>query len=333
SALSVNAGAMVQQLANVAVIITGVYLIADKSLTMGALIACTLLTGRTLAPLTQVAGLATRFHHARSALAGLDHIMQLPVEHPPGKSYTHRPDFRGAVEFREVSFSYPGQEIEALSKVSFKIGAGERVGIIGRIGSGKSTIEKLILGFYQPGSGSIWIDGVDMQQLDPADLRRNIACVQQDPTLFFGTVRDNIVMGAPYVDDQAMLRAAEIAGVTEFVDRHPQGFDMPVGERGEGLSGGQRQSIAIARSLLLDPPLLLLDEPTNALDNRAEENLNNRLASQLEGKTLVLVTHRASMLSLVDRLIVMEGGRVIADGPKEQVLEALSGGKLHAAKK
>ncbi|MGV3653649.1 MAG: type I secretion system permease/ATPase [Noviherbaspirillum sp.] len=332
SAISVNAGVTMQQLASVAVVVGGVYLIADKSLTMGALIASTLLAGRALAPLSQVAGLATRFHHARSALAGLDRIMNLPDEHPPGKRFLHRPDFQGGVEFREVSFAYPEQQIEALSKVSFRVAAGDRVGIIGRIGSGKSTIEKLILGFYQPTSGSVWIDGVDLQQIDPADLRRNIACVPQDPMLFFGSVRDNIVMGAPYVDDQAVLRAAEIAGVTDFVNRHPQGFDMPVGERGEGLSGGQRQAIAIARALLLDPPLLLLDEPTNALDNRSEENFKARLAKELDGKTLVLVTHRASMLTLVNRLIVVEGGRIVADGPKEQVLEALSGGKLHAAK-
>ncbi|MGI4850024.1 MAG: type I secretion system permease/ATPase [Janthinobacterium lividum] len=332
SAVSVNAGSLIQQLSSIAVVIYGVYLISDKQLTMGALIACTLLTGRALAPLSSVASLATRFHHARSALMGLDRIMKLPVEHPAGKNFIHRANFSGAMEFNDVSFSYPEQQVAALAKASFKINAGERVGVIGRIGSGKSTIQKLIMGLYQPGSGSIWIDGVDQQQLDPADLRRNIACVQQDPMLFFGSVKENIVMGAPYVDDAAMLRAAEIAGVTEFVNRHPQGFDMPVGERGDGLSGGQRQSVAIARALLLDPKLLLLDEPTNSLDNRSEENFKTRLAAHLDGKTLVLVTHRASMLTLVDRLIVVEGGRIIADGPKEQVLDALSGGKLHVSK-
>lgn len=332
SAVSVNAGALIQQIAGVAVVIYGVYLISDKSMTMGALIACTLLTGRALAPLSQVASLATRFHHARSALMGLDRIMKLPVEHPAGKTFIHRPNFSGGMEFNDVSFSYPEQQVAALSKASFKIMPGERVGVIGRIGSGKSTIQKLIMGLYQPSTGSIWIDGVDQQQLDPADLRRNIACVQQDPMLFFGSVKENITMGAPYVDDAAMLRAAEIAGVTEFVNRHPQGFDMPVGERGDGLSGGQRQSVAIARALLLDPKLLLLDEPTNSLDNRSEENFKSRLATQLDGKTLILVTHRASMLTLVNRLIVVEGGRIIADGPKEQVLDALSGGKLHVSK-
>lgn len=332
SAANVNAATFVQQIASVAVIIVGVYLISDHLMTVGALVACTMLTGRALAPLSQVAGLITRYHHARAALDGINRMMALPVEREPGKNFVRRPSFRGAVEFKDVSFSYPAQPVAALQSISFRIEAGERVGIIGRIGSGKTTIEKLILGLYQSTSGSVWVDGVDLQQIDPADLRKNIAYVSQDPMLFYGTLRDNIAFGAPYVDDQAMLDAAEIAGVTEFANRHPLGFDMPVGERGEGLSGGQRQTVAIARALLLDPPLLLLDEPSNSLDNRSEENLKTKLAERLEGKTLILVTHRASMLSLVNRLMVVDGGRIIADGPKEQVLEALSGGKLHVAR-
>jgi len=332
SAANVNAATFFQQVTTISVIVIGVYLITDKQLTMGALVACTLLTGRVLAPLSQVAGLITRYHHARAALDGINRMMSLPVEREPGKSFVRRPDFKGAVELKDVSFNYPNQPVAALQNISFKVEAGERIGIIGRIGSGKTTLEKLILGLYKPISGSVWVDGVDLQQIDPADLRKNIAYVSQDPMLFYGTLRDNIAFGAPYVDDRAMLQAAEIAGVTEFANRHPQGFDMPVGERGEGLSGGQRQSIAIARALLLDPALLVLDEPSNSLDNRSEENLKAKLAQHLEGKTLILVTHRASMLTLVNRLIVMDGGRIIADGPKDQVLEALSGGKLHVAR-
>jgi ATP-binding cassette subfamily C protein LapB len=258
--------------------------------------------------------------------------MTQPVERPPGKSFVHRPTLRGEVEFRNLNFNYPGHETPALINVSFKINQGERVGIIGRIGSGKTTIEKLLLGLYQPTDGSIWIDGVDLQQIDPADLRRNIGHVPQDAMLFFGSVKDNIVLGAPYVDDAAMLNAAEIAGVNEFVLRHPKGFDMPIGERGEGLSGGQRQSIAIARAMLLNPPLLILDEPSNALDNRSEEGFKARLSAHLKDQTLILVTHRASLLTLVNRLIVMDNGRIIADGPKEHVLEALSGGRVHVGK-
>lgn len=332
SAANVNAATFLQQIATIAVVIVGVYLISDKQMTVGALVACTLLTGRAMAPLSQVAGLLTRYHHARAALDGINRMMALPVEREPGKSFVRRSSFQGAIALKDVSFSYPNQPVAALQNISFRVEAGERIGIIGPIGSGKTTIEKLILGLYQPTSGAVWVDGVDLQQIDPADLRKNIAYVSQDPVLFYGTLRDNIVFGAPYVDDQAMLKAAEIAGVTEFANRHPLGFDMPVGERGEGLSGGQRQTIAMARALLLDPPLIVLDEPSNSLDNRTEENLKEQLSQHLDGKTLILVTHRASMLTLVNRLLLVDGGRIIADGPKEQVLDALSGGKLHVAR-
>jgi ATP-binding cassette subfamily C protein LapB len=285
-----------------------------------------------LAPLSQVAGLLTRYYQSKAALDSLNNMMRLPVERPPGKSFVHRPKFHGEVEFKNVDFTYPGQTLPALSGISFKIAAGDRVGIIGRIGSGKTTIEKLILGLYNPTSGSVLIDGIDLQQIDPAELRHNIGYVPQDVVLFYGSVKDNITMGAPYVDDSAMLRAAEIAGVADFVNRHPMGFDMPVGERGDGLSGGQKQTIAIARAQLLDPPVLLMDEPSNSIDNRSEELFKSRLANNLENKTLILVTHRASLLTLVNRLIVIDGGRVVADGAKEQVLAALAEGRLNVAK-
>lgn len=333
SSSSVNIANFLQQIASVAVLVVGVYMISSNQLTLGGLIACTLLAGRALAPLGQIVGLLTRYHHARNALDGINRMMQLPVEREAGKSFVNRPAFSGSVEFKDVTFNYPNQQVAALQNVSFKISAGEKVGIIGPIGSGKTTIEKLILSLYRPTSGSIWVDGVDLQQIEPADLRKNIAYVQQDPFLFFGTVKENILFSAPYADDSAMLRAADIAGVNTFVNRHPQGFDMPVGERGEGLSGGQRQSIAIARALLLDPVLMIFDEPSNSLDNRSEESLKAKLGQHLAGKTLLLVTHRASMLSLVDRLIVMDNGRIIVDGPKQLVIEALAGGKLHVARK
>jgi len=333
SSAIVNISVTVQQLASVGVIVVGVYLIAERELTIGALVACTILTSRALAPLGQVAGLMTRYHQSKSALMTLNNVMQLPVERPPAKSFVHRPKIRGDIEFRNVTFSYPGQQTPALSNVSFRLGAGERVGLIGRIGSGKSTVEKLILGLYKPTSGSILIDGVDINQIDPAVLRRNIGYVPQDVVLFYGTVKENITFSAPYVDDAAMLRAAEIAGVTEFVHPSAQGFDLKIGERGEGLSGGQRQTVAVARALVLDPPVLIMDEPTNALDNRSEEAFKGKLEKALPGKTFVLVTHRASLLTLVPRLIVLDGGRIVADGPKEQVMQALSGGKISVAKR
>jgi ATP-binding cassette subfamily C protein LapB len=326
----INFSSFVQQLAYVAVIVWGVHLIAAEQLTVGGLIACALLISRVLAPLSQIASLITRFHQARTALMSIDRLMQLPTERPEGQEFLTRPGLQGAIEFRDVTFAYPGESTASLSQVSFRIAAGEHVAIIGRVGSGKTTIEKLVMGLYEPTSGSILIDGVESRQWDPAELRRGIGYVPQDIVLFYGTVRDNIVLGAPSTDDSAVLRAARLAGVTEFVDRHPKGFAMQVGERGEGLSGGQRQAIAIARAYLSRPSLLLFDEPSNAMDNRSEEQFKAHLAAESRGRTLVLVTHRASLLSLVDRVIVIEGGRVAADGPRDHVLAALAAGRIGA---
>jgi ATP-binding cassette subfamily C protein LapB len=328
SVLTVNLAALAANLVTVGTVIVGVYEIAAGRLTTGALIACTILSGRAMAPLGQVASLLTRYNQSKTALDSLNGVMRLPVERPADKRFVHRPELKGEIEFRGVGFAYPGQKLPALQNVSFKIRAGERVGLIGRVGSGKTTIEKLVLGLYDAASGSVLVDGTDVRQIDPADLRRNIACVPQDVMLFHGTLRENITLGAPHADDATVLRAAEVAGVEEFASRHPLGYDLPVGERGEALSGGQRQAVAIARALLLDPPVLVLDEPTSAMDNGAENRFKARLARELPGRTLLVVTHRASLLSLVARLIVMEGGRVIADGPRDQVLKALAAGQV-----
>ncbi len=333
SASAVNVAQLVQQLASVVVVLYGVHLVTAGDMSLGGLIASVILTGRALAPMGQVANLATRYHQASTALKTLNGIMEMPVDRPEDQVFVSRPRLKGEIEFDNVSFTYPGQKTEALSHVSFRIRPGERVGIIGRVGSGKTTIEKLIEGLYAPTQGAVRIDGTDLRQIDPADLRRNIGYVPQDVTLFFGSVRDNIVLGAPYMDDAAVLRAAELAGVTEFVNPHPLGFEMPVGERGERLSGGQRQSIAVARALLQDPPILLLDEPSNAMDNSSEEMMKNRLAGIMRGKTVIIVTHRASLLALVERVIVLDSGNIVADGPKEQVLEALRQGKLRMVKR
>ncbi len=332
SSSAVNITVFLQQMATVAVVVYGVYLISDGELSLGGLIACTILTGRALAPLAQVAATLTRYHQARAAYASTDALMALPLEQSPEKNFLDRPVIRGEMEFRNVSFSYPGQGIPALSEVSFKLRAGEKIAIIGRIGSGKTTIEKLILGLYEPDEGAVLVDGADSRQLNPADLRRNIGNVPQDTLLFYGTVKENIKLGMPHADDHAVLAAAEIAGVTDFVNRHPSGFDMPVGERGEGLSGGQRQSIAVARALLRDPPIIVMDEPSNAMDNTTEDLFKTRFGDWLGDKTLILVTHRASLLSLVDRVIVLDGGRILADGPKERVLDALKQGQIRVSK-
>jgi ATP-binding cassette subfamily C protein LapB len=319
------------QMSTVAVVVYGVHLIADGEITMGALIAATILTGRALAPLSSIAAMLTRLQQSRVALRSLDAIMTAPVERPADKSFLHRPELSGEIEFKEVAFGYPGQESHALEKISFKVKPGERIGVLGRIGSGKSTVARLLVGLYEPAEGAILMDGTDIRQIDPADVRRSVGYVSQDNYLFFGTVRDNIAFGAPHLDDQAVLRAAHVAGVSDFLRTHPHGFDLQVGERGMSLSGGQRQAIVIARALLLDPKIVLLDEPTSNMDNSTEAMFKKRLGEILPGKTLLLVTHRSSLLSLVDRLLIVDGGKIVADGPKEEVLNALKQGHIRAA--
>ncbi len=323
-----NLATFLQQLVSVGVVVFGVYLIAAGELSMGALIAAVILSGRAVLPLAAVAGLLTRFYQANAALQALDEVMQLPVERPDGKVFVTRPVLQGEIEFDHVSFTYPGQEIPALKEASFQIKAGERVAIIGRIGSGKTTINRLIAGLYQPQDGAVRLDGIDMRQLDPGDLRHNVAYVSQDSQLLFGTVRDNLTLGVGQVDDEAIVRAADLSGVASFVNRHPLGFDMPVGEQGSRLSGGQRQAVALARALVQDAPVMLLDEPTGSMDNSSEEHIRRELATVIEGKTVVLITHRASLLDLVERVVVVDAGQIVADGPKAQVLEALRAGRI-----
>lgn len=332
SQFATNLSGLFTQFVTVVVVFAGVYEIQEGNMSVGALVACTMLSGRAMAPLSQIAAIATRFNQARESLIALDKMMQTPVERPEGRTFVHRPEFNGTLEFKNVNFTYPEAKTAALNDVSFKIEAGEKVGIIGRIGSGKSTIERLLLGLYDPDEGSVLVDGTDVRQIDPADLRRAVGVVPQDIYLFFGSVKENIAIGAPYADDTAILRAARISGVDEFVSKHPLGLDLPVGERGMTLSGGQRQAVAVARALLLDPPILLLDEPTSAMDNTTEGRFKARLGTVLTNKTLIMVTHRGSLLTLVDRLIVMDGGRIVADGPKEIVMEALASGRIQAAK-
>ncbi|MFD1384863.1 type I secretion system permease/ATPase [Rhodanobacter aciditrophus] len=328
-AQSCSSFAMVaQQLTTVIMVIVGVYQISEREMSMGALIACVMLTGRALGPMAQVAALSTRYNQAKSAFESLNEIMNSPVEQPDEVKYVHRPRFDGQFEFDTVSFAYPEQEQAAVSDISFKINPGEKVAIIGRIGSGKSTLGKLMTGLYAPMDGAIRIDGVDIRQVNPTDLRRNVGAVSQDVTLFYGSIKDNITLGVPYIEDDAVLRAADLSGVSEFANRRPSGLDSVVGERGVLLSGGQRQSVAIARALLFDPNILILDEPTASMDNTTEARMKRRLAQAIQNKTLVLITHKSSMLDLVDRIIVMDNGRMVADGPKAQVFEALRQGKL-----
>ena len=332
SSSATNGAMTAAQLVNVLTVVAGVYLINERWLTMGGLIACTMLAGRAMAPLGQFVGLLMQFENAKTALVGLENTMTTPGERTDESSFVHRPEIKGEIEFRNVSFKYPGQEEEVLRNVSFKIKPGEKVVILGRVGSGKTTLHKLMLGLFQPTEGAVFLDGVDLRQLDPADLRRNVGYVEQDTLLFYGTLRENIALRAPYADDLAIVTAAEIGGLEEFVNRHPLGYDMIIGERGSSISGGQRQGVAIARAVLLDPPILLLDEPTSSMDFTSENGFKKRLGQFAPHKTLVVVTHRVSLIDLADRMIVVDDGQVVSDGPRQAVIESLQAGRVEKAR-
>ena len=328
SALGVNVAAFFQQAATVFVVLMGMYMVKDHNITMGALIACVMLAGRAIAPIGQVANLMSRYHQSRDALKSLDDFMMKPVERPPHAPFLHRPNLQGKIAFDHVSFAYPGSDRKILQDITFSIKPGEKVGLVGRVGSGKSTIARMMLGLYDPLEGAMLADDTDYRQIDPADLRRNIAYIAQDVVLFRGSVRENITIGRPQATEEEILAAAKAAGVHEFIARHPMGYDAPVGEGGNGLSGGQRQAVALARAMLMDPSVMVCDEPTNAMDMQAEEAFVRHISEQVKDKTLVLITHRMHLLGLVDRLILVDQGRVIADGPKEQVIQALAQGKV-----
>lgn len=314
------------QLNTVFVVVFGVYLIQEFELTMGGLIAIVILTSRTVAPMGQAAALISNYSDARTAYDTLNDIIMQDAERPEGKEFVQRIKFQGKIEFKDVSFNYPGTEIPALDKVNFTINAGEKVAIIGRIGSGKSTIAKLILKLYDPTSGKILIDGIDIEQIDPADIRRFIAYVPQDINLFKGTVKDNIVSSEkhPYVED--IIKAAQVSTAEEFLSLHPLGYDMPIGERGAGLSGGQRQSIGIARALMRNSSIMLMDEPSNAMDQTTETRLLSNLSEHLKDQTVVLITQKLSLLAMTDRIIVMHQAKVLLDDTKEKVTKQLGGG-------
>ena len=305
------------------VIIWGVYRIAQGEMTMGGLIACSILVGRAMSPLGAVAAMLTRLQQSRMALKNLDLLMKIPSERPEDVQHPEHHDLRATITFEDVSFKYPSALTNALSHISLHIAQGERVAIIGKMGSGKTTLGKLVNGLYEPQKGAVKIGGLDIRQLDPAELRAKIGYMAQDNFLFHGTVRENITLGAPHVSDQALLRAATIAGVTDFIKNNPAGFNLQVGERGLSLSGGQRQAITIARTLLLDPDIVILDEPSSSMDVGVESVLKLRLSAALKGKTLILITHRPSLLSLATRVIALEGGSIIADGPRNDVLAEL----------
>lgn len=325
SQLAINLASFVQQGAQVAIVFLGVFLVREGTVSIGALIASVILCGRALAPLAQIATLLTRLNHAAQSYRAIDRLMALAATVEPGRTYLTRPRIDGRVTFRGVSFTYPRGRQPALTQAGFIVQPGEKVAVLGRIGSGKSTIVRLAAGLYAPSDGTVLLDDVDLRQLHPDELSRHVTAVLQDAPLFSGTVRDNILMGADEPSDERMLAAAGVAGVHDFIGGMTDGYDVMLGERGEGLSGGQRQAIALARALVSPARVLVMDEPTASMDVRSETLFVKRLKPHLGDRTLILVTHRMSMLELVDRVIVLDHGRVVADGPKAEVLSALQG--------
>jgi ATP-binding cassette subfamily C protein LapB len=312
----------IQQAVQICVVTVGAITVSNGSYGFGAIIACTILSGKALLPFAQLAQLLSRLNQISTGYKSLNELMKQPVEHSKESTYLNRGRLKGDVEFKDVCFSYPGQEGVALDHVSFKIKSGERVAIVGRVGSGKTTVSKLITKLFIPDSGSILIDGIDILQLDPAEIRENIGMVSQEPWLVAGSIEQNIILGSPDATTEDLLWAGKLCGVSNFTDEHPKGYKMLVGERGEGLSGGQRQSVTIARALVKRPPIFLFDEPTSAMDARSERTLIENLQNHRFEGTMIVITHRTSLLALVDRVLVLDNGKIVGEGSVEAFLKA-----------
>ncbi len=318
-----------QQAQTIAMLVWGTYLVHSGEVTQGALVAAVMFAGRAISPVGAFVSMAIRYQSAKTAYNNLSALMALPTERDPTRSYVQKRSFDGKIEAQKLSFAYPAtgsnKSPTALKDVSLVIEPGERVAFVGKIGSGKSTLLRMIAALYQPTEGQVKIDNLDIRQIDPADFRDQVGYVTQDLRLFRGTLRENIFLGRPNVTWEAFMQVVELTGLDKIADAHPLGYDMPIGSMGLGLSGGQRQLVALARALVTNPKILLMDEPTSAMDMQTELLFTKRLATIAEGRTVVIVTHRPSLLSVVDRVVVMDSQRLVADGPKERILAMLSG--------
>ncbi|MDY0927304.1 type I secretion system permease/ATPase [Pantoea trifolii] len=336
STLATTSVTFLQQFQTVMLILLGVYMIDAGNLTMGGLIGTVMLAGRATGPLGQVIGLATRYQSSKAALGSLNKLMEMPTDRDSEQEYIANPQLKGDIALKGVGFSYPAPPMqpnpEILKDINISIKAGERVAILGSIGSGKSTLLRLMARLYQPTAGQLFTDGLDVNQIDPSDWRRHIGFVSQESRLFYGSLRENVMLGMPDAAPNEFLRVLRLTGLDQIAARHPLGINLPVGENGCSLSGGQRQLVALARTLLSRPEVLLLDEPTSAMDSQTEQIFLRHLHAATEGQTLVVVTHRPSLLALVDRIIVIDSGKVALDGPKDTVLARLSGQPAAPAK-
>lgn len=328
TAWATNSVSYVQQLDTVILVVWGTYLIGEGKLSMGALIGVVILAGRAVGPLAQVVGLAVRYQHAKASLEVLNRLMTMPTDRNPKQNYLPRNRFYGSLRLENAGFTYPLQKLPALQELNFEIVPGDRVAVIGRIGSGKSTLMRLLSGLYLPTQGSVYADNIDLRQIDPADVHHNIGLVTQDCKLFYGTLRENVMMASPYASPEQFLYAAKISGIELIAARHPLGFEMQIGEGGDGLSGGQRQLVALARCLLAKNPIVLMDEPTSAMDGQTEAQFMEQLHKEMAGRTLIIATHRMSLLALVNRVMLLDNGKLIVDGPRDQVMAALNSGQI-----
>jgi len=329
--LTMNLSTVAQQLITLVMLVWGVYLIDAKVITGGALMGAVMFAMRTIAPLTSIVMLTTRYQSARAAMRALDKVMAQPTDRETGRSYIPIRQLSGRIALHDVSFAYPaadGQQApRVLKNVSLAFEPGERVAILGRIGSGKSTILRLIAGLYRPSDGMVDVDGIDLRQLDPNDFRAGVGYVPQDSRLFNGTLRDNVLLGRASAEAHRLAEVAKLTGLARVAENHPMGWDLPVGESGGLLSGGQRQLVALTRSLITEPRILLMDEPTSSMDAQSEVAFLRQLREAASDCTLIVVTHRPAVLEMVQRIVVIDAGRVVMDGPKAQVLAALSGVK------
>ena len=331
TSIALNGAGFIQQMVTVLIVVFGVYAISKGDMTIGALVATTILAGRTMGPLSQAAALYSRFQQSRIALNALNNIMRLETENPEGKQFVYLPEMKGDYELKNVSFTYPESPLNSLRDVSLSIKSGEKVALIGRAGSGKTTLLRLLLGLYVPDDGDISLGGIDMRQQDPATYRRRIGYVPQNTQLFKGTLRENIMMAEPMASLESVREVTMHTGVNHFARRHPMGLDMPIAEGGLNLSGGQRQTVALARAFLRETNVLLMDEPTSNLDATTEAEVMASIKAQSKNKTVIIVTHKMNLLDLVDRVIVLDDGVIVADGKKKDIIAKLQSGKLKEA--
>lgn len=328
-----NVASFIQSLAPIGIIVIGAMQFDSGLLTMGGLIAVVILSGRATGPLGQLSVMMARFRHALSAVKNLENTINMEDERDDKRYLTHREITDTNIEFRQVSFSYPDQSAKALDNVNLKISQGEHVGILGKIGVGKTTIGKILCRLYDPDEGDLLIGGIDARQFHPYEIRKQISFIGQDSDLFQGTLRSNLLIANPSATDEQIISAVASVGLDEFVMSHPLGFEMPVGDRGHGLSAGQKQLVNIARSILAEQQVLFLDDPTSSLDQGSEKEFVNRMRSTLDrSKTVIITTHRNAVLELVDRLIVLDRGKIIIDGPKAKVIEKLKMGSAASRK-